>query len=257
MPGGSGPPCDSECFENRASVGRAVLRRRGPEAAGSAWNAPLSVRAEIAAWVELVEAEEMQYVAFLGEPTWIDFSQFQPRGHYTRSELLSRYFRAVVWLGRVDLVLEPRGERPRPREEAAARALARALEQSGAIPLFDHMDGFYAAFVGQSNTLTPKALLALCAEAGLDACEGKAARMDAVYAAQPSPAYSSRVFAGPVPPLTMRSFPQRFAYDAWVTSQTTTPRLEPAVPGGRAMASPRTWPSRSATRARWSITRTT
>jgi hypothetical protein len=202
------------------------------------WNPPLAVRDEIEAYVELVKAEQMQYVSFLGVPTWIDFSQFQPRGHYTRTELLSRYFRAVMWLGRVDLVLDPRGELPRPREEAAARVLAQALDESGSIPLFDHMDAFYAAFVGQSNTLTPRALLALCAQAGLAACEGKASGMTAVYAEQPSPAYSSRVFAAAVPPLTMRFFPQRFAYDAWVTNQTTTPRLEPAVQGGRAMAMP-------------------
>ena len=37
-----------------------------------------------------------------------DFSQFKPRGHYTDSEELSRYFRSMMWLGRVDMrVLEP------------------------------------------------------------------------------------------------------------------------------------------------------
>lgn len=32
----------------------------------------------------------------------IDFTQFTPRGHYTDSEELSRYFRAMMWMGRID-----------------------------------------------------------------------------------------------------------------------------------------------------------
>jgi hypothetical protein len=28
---------------------------------------------------------------------WIDYSQFKPRGHYTKSETLQRYFRAMTW----------------------------------------------------------------------------------------------------------------------------------------------------------------
>ena len=30
-----------------------------------------------------------------------DYSQYVPRGHYTRSELLKRYFKAMMWLGRM------------------------------------------------------------------------------------------------------------------------------------------------------------
>ncbi len=32
-----------------------------------------------------------------------DYSQYIPRGHYTQSEELSRYFRAMMWLGRITL----------------------------------------------------------------------------------------------------------------------------------------------------------
>src|SRR5262249_36982763 len=38
-----------------------------------------------------------------GQPRAVDFSQFKPRGHYTDSERLMRYFQCVMWLGRVDL----------------------------------------------------------------------------------------------------------------------------------------------------------
>jgi hypothetical protein len=36
-----------------------------------------------------------------------DFSQFVPRGHYTRSERLSRFFQAMMWYGRVSFRLQP------------------------------------------------------------------------------------------------------------------------------------------------------
>ncbi len=39
-----------------------------------------------------------------------DYSQYVPRGHYTRSEQLQRYFRAMMWYGRINMRLESAGE---------------------------------------------------------------------------------------------------------------------------------------------------
>ncbi len=36
-----------------------------------------------------------------------DFTQFVPRGHYTRSALLGQYFKAMMWYGRVSFRLQP------------------------------------------------------------------------------------------------------------------------------------------------------
>ena len=36
-----------------------------------------------------------------------DYSQYVPRGHYTRNETLQRYFRAMIWYGRIMFRLEP------------------------------------------------------------------------------------------------------------------------------------------------------
>jgi len=35
-----------------------------------------------------------------------DYSQYLPRGHYTRSEQLQRYFRAMMWYGRINMRLQ-------------------------------------------------------------------------------------------------------------------------------------------------------
>ena len=39
-----------------------------------------------------------------------DYSQYVPRGHYTRSEQLERYFRAMMWYGRVNMRLQKPNE---------------------------------------------------------------------------------------------------------------------------------------------------
>ncbi|HAJ31905.1 MAG TPA: hypothetical protein DCK79_00790 [Candidatus Atribacteria bacterium] len=41
-----------------------------------------------------------------------DYSQYIPRGHYTRNEKLGNYFRAMMWYGRIDFKLRPASEEP-------------------------------------------------------------------------------------------------------------------------------------------------
>lgn len=81
--------------------------------------------------VEQVKRFQPEIVDFMGTSTEIDFSQFLPRGHYTDSDTLKQYFLAMTWLGQVDLVLYDKSQGIyRPREEAAARAILRALYES-------------------------------------------------------------------------------------------------------------------------------
>jgi hypothetical protein len=40
-----------------------------------------------------------------------DFSQYIPRGHYTRNETFEKYFKVMMWYGRIDFKLKP-GESP-------------------------------------------------------------------------------------------------------------------------------------------------
>lgn len=43
----------------------------------------------------------------IGQPCMCeDYSQYVPRGHYTRSEQLERYFRTMMWYGRINMRLE-------------------------------------------------------------------------------------------------------------------------------------------------------
>ena len=47
-------------------------------------------------------AKGAKEIVLFGAKRDVDFSQFEPRGHYTNTEQLKRYFRAMMWLGRID-----------------------------------------------------------------------------------------------------------------------------------------------------------
>lgn len=187
-----------------------------------------------------IDAQRPAEIELMGERIEHDFSQLTPRGHYNESPALQQYFKAMMWLGRIELRLyDPRRKAPpNPREEAAARALVAALARSGQQEAFEEIERFYRLHVGRPNALTPADVARLCTKAGAPDCAGPAAsapRMLEQYEAQGSPAYAS----GSRRPVTsMRLFPQRFAYDAWVTNGTTAPRLPEVGDSARTMASP-------------------
>ncbi|MGH1344195.1 MAG: DUF3160 domain-containing protein [Nannocystales bacterium] len=72
-----------------------------------------------------IAAEGAKEIHLFGEPMLVDFSMMKPRGHYTRSPELERYFRALSWLGRIELRLA-HTDGPGPLE-VKREALAGAL----------------------------------------------------------------------------------------------------------------------------------
>ncbi len=102
-----------------------------------------------------------------------DFTQFVPRGHYTRSERLERYFQAMMWYGRVSFRLQP--EKPPVQNEMGMNYTAQAILVSLALtqdvpglqgsPVgLDVWDALYeptAFFVGSADDLLPSEYLTL------------------------------------------------------------------------------------------------
>lgn len=72
---------------------------------------PPAVASEVTQELALIESGELTFSAVMPapeadlEPYREDYSQYIPRGHYTRSEALKRYFRAMMWYGRINLRL--------------------------------------------------------------------------------------------------------------------------------------------------------
>lgn len=93
----------------------------------------------------------------------VDFSQFKVRGHYTESEVLSRYFQAMMWLGRIEIYLiAPKSpgvqqegiELDVQRQAILALLVAEAIESADAKRLLDTLDHTIKFFVGESDNVT-------------------------------------------------------------------------------------------------------
>jgi hypothetical protein len=95
-----------------------------------------------------------------------DYSQYVPRGHYTQSEALQRYFRALLYAGRVGFVLQESkatevSAELAERHTAAALLLSRMLvEQDSLRSAYDRMQRLLDFFVGPSDDLTPAEYIA-------------------------------------------------------------------------------------------------
>ncbi len=72
---------------------------------------PTEIQAEVTGELALIEAGAPEFSVLMPppeadvQPYREDYSQYIPRGHYTRSPELSRYFRAMMWYGRINLRL--------------------------------------------------------------------------------------------------------------------------------------------------------
>jgi len=65
-----------------------------------------SVENRVSAELELINATEgIAMSPIFGYEE--DYTQYKPRGHYTRNETLKRYFRAMMWYGRISFRLSP------------------------------------------------------------------------------------------------------------------------------------------------------
>lgn len=78
-----------------------------------------------------------------------DFSQYKPRGHYTVSPEQERYFRAMMWLGRITFLAKD-------TEPLQSSLFAlRALEQSGTYAQWQSISDLLTFLVGPTDNLGP------------------------------------------------------------------------------------------------------
>jgi len=100
-----------------------------------------------------------------------DYSQYVPRGHYTRSEKLKRYFKALMWLGRMTFVIKGPSDPGEALEKVSdedariqttggllAADLLRTLQLAdgrAASEVWDRLYAVTAYYVGLADDLTP------------------------------------------------------------------------------------------------------
>lgn len=213
----------------------------------------VSASARVATHLADVASLAFKTVSLFGRDTFVDFSQFKPRGHYTRSPSLERYFQAMMWLSRADLSFDLRarnrgGTHPSlARMKKGALLLWDAVVGSGSYPAWLRMNGLLEYMVGAGDGLSLKGLGVVAHAlsvrdvpgyvAGFDAGAESAfdAALEASGLGMQAILSQGKVFS-PGDPLDLSPIlafmPQRFVLDSYTFSQLVFP-----VAGMRAMPS--------------------
>ena len=108
----------------------------------------------VAQTLRACESLRMQKFPLFGRNRVVDFSQFKPRGHYEKSEQLRRYFKAIMWCGRIDLRVAGYPGNSSARELGAALVLDDLLRRAGKFEPWQHFDRVIQTFIGQTDSMT-------------------------------------------------------------------------------------------------------
>jgi hypothetical protein len=113
------------------------------------------------------------------------FSQFKPRGHYTGSMALSQYFRAMIWLGRIEFRLletQSDGTQVFYRQQLMDTLLMRNLVDAAGMDLWAGIEVIIRAFTGESDNMTLPEVDKLAADLGGSTPDQLAGTSDAAIA---------------------------------------------------------------------------
>ena len=157
------------------TVARALLRGEPP---ASMFGDP-AVEAEAGKLVaQAMAAAEMSSVGMFGRARMVDFTAYTPRSHYAKTEPRQRYFRAAMWLSRIELNLVSRSSRSSqpgdtpdpaetPREDVDALALADLVARANAMADVTTLDAAWGLLAGKREDVSVTQLLALRTRAGI------------------------------------------------------------------------------------------
>ncbi len=176
--------------------------------------------ADVKRIVQAVYEQQVSSVPVFGR---VDFTQFKPRGHYTKSDELARYFRAVMWMGRADTGFNLAS----PESARVALLMGLLADKSGKLAAFQKAQAAIDYFVGTSNGLSlvqvadvlRKSDVRTIGELEDDARVGELAKQ-LHAAASKSRVTSQGLFAEggqkPPPPNVFQLSSQRFTLDSFV-----------------------------------------
>ena len=199
-------------------------------------------------WAD-ISAEQLKEVPdFMGFCRMVDYSQFKVRGHYENSERLRRYFKCMMWLGRIDLPVAggpfrrcPSQERSAsPRELGTAIVLWRLLNAAGHFETWKNTEQTISTFVGVTDSMTFGQLGGLLAGAGIRTLADipDQATIEGIQSAiargelglqNITSDWFEQPLNKPVAyalPRTFTVFGQKFVPDSWALSQTVFNNIE-------------------------------
>lgn len=117
--------------------------------------------------MNLINALQVQLTSIFGEQDhYIDFSQFNPRGHYANPVNiqmypdLPKYFKSMMWLGRIEIYLLPPSYHIGKIDISAQRSVIlaslvdKASKSSSAYTSIQEFDNIIKLFVGESDNVS-------------------------------------------------------------------------------------------------------
>ncbi|KAK1947333.1 hypothetical protein P3T76_001343 [Phytophthora citrophthora] len=113
--------------------------------------------------LDFIHKEKTTETEILSAKRNVDFSQFKPRGHYTKSEELMRYFRSMIWLGTIDFRISG-GESQREdlHQLDCAVTLVNILQESNTLKIVEGVDALISSLVADggmgADSLSPAQL---------------------------------------------------------------------------------------------------
>lgn len=173
--------------------------------------------------------QELATVPVFGE---VDFTQFKPRGHYTHSDGLARYFRALMWMGRADTGFKLTS----PATARVAFLMALLAERSGKLDAFQKVQKTIDYFVGSSNGVPLVKVVEVARANGvrtladLEDDARVAALAEKLLSAAPTTRVTSEIVMSQgtdtPPPAVFQLSNQRFTLDSFVHQRVSSDRIE-------------------------------
>lgn len=169
----------------------------------------------------------------------VDVSMMKPRGHYTRSPQLTQYFRAMMWLGTVDIRIggKEHGQWHVARDALRGAALVTELATPQITAAWRTIDQTTEAFVGPADSMSLPGLSRALATLGHPGTSLDS-RTDADILGVLEPEARQRIRGGLIhegdTAIAFLLFGQRFVADSLVFTKTTYD----ALPEKRLMPSP-------------------
>ncbi len=139
--------------------------------------------AEVAA--KATAAARVETVDLFGRPRKVDFTFYEPRGVYLDHSELHAYFRAMVWLTRLELNVVSRGSRSSapaltteetPREATLALVLADLVDRAGATAEVAKVDAYQRKLAGKREDLSLAELSAIAKKKSISFLDSKVAQ---------------------------------------------------------------------------------
>lgn len=160
-----------------------------------------------------------------------DFSQYKARGHYSKNKILTAYFKAQMWFGRINWVIADEY----PENSKMAQVITYIVDKVHENPqLYEDWKSLFdpvTALIGESDDVSFNDIVPIWKDFQGNKADALAFMKVCHDKLRPPRISSMSVFKGPSegaehkPPMGWRFMGQRFVYDSYIHTELSAPRL--------------------------------